>query len=55
MVADRSQVSNTLACCVPGLRAQQTLLLENETRADQDTADYGENDANDLRVTTGVN
>ena len=34
---------------MPGLRAQQTLLLENEARADEDTADYGEDDANNLR------
>jgi hypothetical protein len=48
-VAHRFQVSDTLACCVPGLRAQQTLLLENEARADEDTAEYGEDDANNLR------
>ncbi len=53
-MAYRFQVSDTLACCVPGLRAQQTLLLENEARADEDAAKYGEDDTNDLSgVKTG--
>jgi len=34
---------------VPGLRAQQTFLLEDKARSNEDTAEYGEDDANDLR------
>jgi len=33
---------------MPGLRAQQTLLLEDEAGSDEDTAKYREDDANDL-------
>jgi hypothetical protein len=33
---------------VPGLRAQQTFLFEDKATSNEDTADYGENDANDL-------
>jgi hypothetical protein len=48
------QVGDSLTRCVPGLRAQQTLLFEYEAGSDEDTANYGENDANDLDgVTTG--
>ena len=33
---------------MPGLRAQQTFLLEDKAGSNEDTADYGEDDANDL-------
>jgi hypothetical protein len=33
---------------VPGLRAQQTFLFEDKAGSNEDTADYGEDDANDL-------
>jgi hypothetical protein len=33
---------------VPGLRAQQTFLFEDKAASNEDTADYGEDDANDL-------
>jgi hypothetical protein len=33
---------------VPGLRAQQTLLFEDKTGSNKETANYGEDDANDL-------
>jgi hypothetical protein len=44
----RFQVPNSLTRCVPGLRAQQTFLFEDEAASNEDTADYGEDDANDL-------
>jgi len=44
----RFQVRNSLTCCVPGLRAQQTFLFEDKAASNEDTADYGEDDANDL-------
>jgi hypothetical protein len=37
---------------MPGLRAQQTFLFENKAASNEDTAEYGEDDANDLGVTT---
>jgi hypothetical protein len=51
----RFQVRNSLTRCVPGLRAQQTFLFENKTGSNEDTADYGKDDANDLggRVVNG--
>jgi hypothetical protein len=33
---------------VPGLRAQQTFLFQDKTRSNENTADYREDDANDL-------
>ena len=42
------QVGDPLTRCVPGLRAQQTPLLEDEAGPDEDAANYCENDANDL-------
>jgi hypothetical protein len=44
----RFQVRNSLTRCVPGLRAKQTFLFEDKAGSDEDAADYGENDANDL-------
>lgn len=44
----RFQVPNSLTRCVPGLRAQQTFLFEDKAGSNEDTADYGEDDANDL-------
>jgi hypothetical protein len=45
----RFEVSNSLTC-VPGLRAQQTFLFEDEAGPNENTADYGEDDANNLVV-----
>lgn len=33
---------------MPGLRAQQPFLFEDKARSNEDTADYGEDDTNDL-------
>jgi hypothetical protein len=44
----RFQVSDTLTRCVPGLRAQQTFLFEDKAASNEDTANYREDDANDL-------
>jgi hypothetical protein len=44
----RLQVPNSLTRCVPGLRAQQTFLFEDKAASNEDAADYGEDDANDL-------
>jgi hypothetical protein len=42
------QVSDTFTGCVPGLRAQQTSLFEDEARPDEDPTDECQNYANDL-------
>ena len=44
----RFQVCNSLTRFLPGLRAQQTFLFEDKAASNEDTADYGEDDANDL-------
>jgi hypothetical protein len=44
----RFEVSDTFACCMPGLRAQQALLLEDETRANQQTTRYCKYYSDDL-------
>jgi hypothetical protein len=46
------QVGDPLTRCVPGLRAQQTFLLEDEAGSDEDTTKYCEDDANDLGSVT---
>ena len=46
------QVGDSLTRRMPGLRAQQTLLFENKAGSDEDTADYREDDANDLGSVT---
>jgi hypothetical protein len=48
------QVGDPLTRCMPGLRAQQTLLLEDEAGSDEDTARYREDDASDLDSVTCV-
>jgi len=47
-VAYRFEIGYTFTGCLPGLRAQQTLFLEDEAGADEDTTGYGEDDADDL-------
>jgi hypothetical protein len=50
VVTNGFQVGDPLTRCVPGLRAQQTLLFEDEAGSDEDTAEYREDDAHDLVV-----
>lgn len=45
---NRFEVSDTLARGVPGLRAQETFFLEHEAGTYEETADYGEDDTDDL-------
>lgn len=45
---DRFEIGDALARGVPGLRAQEALFLEYEATAYEDTADNGEDDADDL-------
>jgi hypothetical protein len=44
----RFQVPNSLTRCMPGLRAQQPFLFEDKAGSNEDTAEYGEDDTNDL-------
>ncbi len=46
------QVGDSLTRRMPGLRAQQTFLFEDKAGSDEDTADYREDDANDLGSVT---
>lgn len=45
---NRFEVSDALARGVPGLRAQKTLFLEHKAGTYEETADYGEDDTDDL-------
>lgn len=45
---DRFEVGDTLACGMPGLRAQEAFFLEHEAGAYEETADDGKDDTDDL-------
>jgi len=49
-VTHRFEICDTFTCGSTGLRTQQTLLFEDERGSDEDTADDGQDDADDFET-----